>query len=150
MEKVTRISNSFEETMATGKAFAKNLKAGDIVFLEGDLGAGKTVFAKGIAQALGLDPKAVNSPTFVIMNYYEGKFPLYHFDLYRLEDPKELKSISLDEYFYGQGISIVEWPKRLGLLAPKKFWLVHLTHGGGDKRQLCITYPSNPQQKILL
>lgn len=150
MSKVLHISNSMEETLRLGEAFAKLLKAQDIVFLKGDLGAGKTVFTKGIATSLGLNPQSVNSPTFVLMNFYEGKLPLYHFDLYRLEKPEELKSVSIDEYFYGDGISIIEWPERLGLFSPKDFWLVELTHQGGDRRRICISYPSNPQRKISL
>lgn len=149
MSKVTHITNAPQETLEFGKAFAKNLKPSDIIFLKGDLGAGKTVFTKGIAKALGLNPQSVNSPTFVLMNFYEGKLPLYHFDLYRLENPNELKSVSFDEYFYGEGISIIEWPERLGAFAPKDFWLVELTHQGEHKRQICISYPSNPQRKIL-
>lgn len=150
MQKVSRITNDQDGTLNLGSQFANNLKGGDIVFLHGDLGAGKTVFTKGIAKALGLKPQSVNSPTFVLMNFYEGKLPLYHFDLYRLEDPKELKSVSFDEYFYGEGISVIEWPERLGEFAPKKFWRVELTHQGGDKRRVCISYPSNPQRRILL
>ncbi len=150
MSKVSRITNTQEETLGLGSLFARNLKAKDIVFLQGDLGAGKTVFTKGIAKALGLKPQMVNSPTFVLMNFYKGRLPLYHFDLYRLENPKELKSVSFDEYFYGDGISVIEWPERLGKFSPNEFWLVELTHQGGDKRQICISYPSNPQRKISL
>lgn len=150
MSKVSHISNSSEETLRLGAVFSKVLKAQDIVFLKGDLGAGKTVFTKGIAQSLGLNPQSVNSPTFVLMNFYEGRLPLYHFDLYRLEKPEEIKSVSFDEYFYGDGISIIEWPERLGNLSPKEFWLVELTHQGGDRRRICISYPSNPQRKISL
>lgn len=136
--------------MALAGRFAKLLQAGDIVFLQGDLGAGKTVFMKGMAQALKLNPAQVNSPTFVLMNFYEGKLRLYHFDLYRLENPEELKSVQFDEYFYGDGVSIVEWPERLGKLAPKEHWLVKLSHKDQTQRDICISYPSNPQRKISL
>ena len=83
---------------------AGHLKAGDIVFLQGDLGSGKTTFVKGLAQAFKVNLKQVNSPTFVLMNYYKGKLPIYHFDLYRLESPQEIDTLDFDEYFYGQGI----------------------------------------------
>ena len=144
--------------MAIAAKFVKNLKAGDIVFLQGELGAGKTVFTKGVAKALKIDPKKVSSPTFVIMNCYEGKLPLYHFDLYRLENPEELKSVQFDEYFYGKGISVVEWPQRLKGLAPKDHWLVEMSHKprkgaasrNENQRQICISYPSNPQRKFSL
>ncbi len=136
--------------MAIAGQFARQLKSGDIVLLQGDLGAGKTVFMKGIARALNVNPLAVNSPTFVIMNYYEGLMPIYHFDLYRLEKPEEIKTVQFDEYFYGNGISVIEWPERLGELAPEEFWLVELTHQSENTRGICISYPSNPQRKISL
>jgi tRNA threonylcarbamoyladenosine biosynthesis protein TsaE len=136
-----QVTKSPSETMVLAGKFAKDLKAGDIVFLQGELGAGKTVFMKGLAQAFKVDPKNVSSPTFVLMNMYEGKIPLYHFDLYRLEKPEELNSVQFDEYFYGEGISIIEWPQRLGNLAPQKYWLVELAHKGVTEREICITSP---------
>ena len=150
MPKVTLISKSPEGTIAIAEQLAKQFKSGDIVFLRGELGAGKTVFMKGIAKALRVDPMNVSSPTFVLMNYYEGLMPIYHFDLYSLEKPEELKSVQFDEYFYGDGISIVEWPQRLGPLAPQDYWLVELTHKSENERDICISYPSKPQQKISL
>jgi len=150
MPEVSLISDSEQETMAIAGRFAKNLKAGDIVFLEGELGAGKTVFAKGIARAMEVSARKVNSPTFILMNVYQGKLPLYHFDLYRLENPEELKTVQFDEYFYGQGISLVEWPERLGGLSPKEHWLVALSHKSEHQRNICISYPSNPQRKFSL
>jgi tRNA threonylcarbamoyladenosine biosynthesis protein TsaE len=150
MPKALHTSNSPDETMKLAAKFVKNLKAGDIVFLKGDLGAGKTVFTKGMAKALKVNETSVVSPTFVLMNYYEGKLPLYHFDLYRLEKPEEIKSVQFDEYFYGEGISIVEWPERLGNLAPTEYWQVELTHKSETQRDICISYPSKPQQKISL
>ena len=143
-------SHSFQETIDIGSRFARHLKAGDIVCLEGDLGAGKTVFAKGVAAGLGLDPNTVNSPTFVLMNYYPGKTPLYHFDLYRLEKPQEVASVNFDEYLYGEGICLIEWPRRLGKLLPQNHWLVELQHKNENERNLCISYPSNPRQKFSL
>ena len=85
---VSLISNSEEETMLCARHLASQLKAGDIVFLQGDLGAGKTTFVKGLAQAFKVSSKKVTSPTFVLMNYYKGRIPIYHFDLYRLEKPQ--------------------------------------------------------------
>ena len=146
----SHITKSPAETIALAAKFAKHLKAGDIVFLQGDLGAGKTVFMKGIAKALNVSPDDVNSPTFILMNVYHGKLPMYHFDLYRLEKPEELKSVQLDEYFYGDGISIIEWPERLGALAPQEYWLVELQHKNEQERALCISYPSKPQRAIAL
>jgi len=150
MPGVTRTSKSEEETMGLAAQFARNLKAGDIVCLKGELGTGKTVFVKGAASALSIDPNSVNSPTFVIMNYYPGKTALYHFDLYRLEKPQEISSVNFDEYFYGDGICFIEWPERLGGLLPENHWLVELRHKSENQRDLCISYPSNPRQKFSL
>lgn len=106
------ISNSDLETREIAKNFAKSLKEGDIVLLDGDLGAGKTVFSKGIVSYFSDDKIIAVSPTFVILNIYETKPPIYHFDLYRIGDESELDAIGAEEYFYGNGISLVEWPSR--------------------------------------
>ena len=145
--KVSLISNSEDETKNCAKRFSQNLKPGDIVLLQGDLGAGKTTFVKGLAEALKFTPKKVNSPTFVIMNYYKGKWPIYHFDLYRLEKLKEIETLDFDEYFYGQGISLIEWPERLGDHKPKEYYLVELKHEGEGQRKICISYPLKHQPK---
>lgn len=98
--------NSLEETMAFGEALGKQLLPGMVLTLEGDLGAGKTTLTKGIAKGLGVK-RNVNSPTFTIIKEYEGRIPLYHMDVYRLgESPEE---IGLEEYFYGDGVCVVEW-----------------------------------------
>ena len=135
MKKTTR---SAQETIQLALDFAKSLKSGDIVLLKGDLGAGKTTFVKGIAKGLKANPKEVVSPTFVLMNMYEGKVPLYHFDLYRLEKAQEIESMNFDEYFYGDGISLIEWPERLGHLTPQKHITVELTHIDENTRDICI------------
>lgn len=143
--KVSLTSNSEEETMLCAKRFAGQLKAGDIVLLQGNLGSGKTTFVKGIAQAFKVVPQKVNSPTFVLMNYYKGKFPIYHFDLYRLETPKGVDTLDFDEYFYGEGVCFIEWPERLGEYKPQQYYLVELQHKGEHQRRICISYPSKPQ-----
>ena len=134
--------------MAIAAQLAKQVKPGDVIFLKGDLGAGKTVFTKGIAKALKVQAAKVVSPTFVLMNYYKGKLPIYHFDLYRLEKMEELQTVQFDEYFYGKGISLIEWPERLKKMAPKEFWLVTLKHTTENEREICISYPSNPRRRI--
>ena len=138
--KVSLISGSEEETQKCAQHLASQLKAGDIVLLQGNLGAGKTTFVKGLAQALKVSAKKVNSPTFVLMNYYKGRLPIYHFDLYRLGTPKEIDTLDFDEYFYGQGISVIEWP--LGI-----YYLVEFQHKGESKRKICISYPSKLQPR---
>jgi tRNA threonylcarbamoyladenosine biosynthesis protein TsaE len=145
--KVSLTSNSEEETKLCAQHFARQLKVGDIVFLQGDLGAGKTTFVKGLAQAFKVTSKKVNSPTFVLMNYYKGTFPIYHFDLYRLGNPKEVDTVDFDEYFYGQGIAVIEWPERLGEHKPEQYYLVEFQHKGEHRRHICISYHLKPQPR---
>jgi tRNA threonylcarbamoyladenosine biosynthesis protein TsaE len=133
--------------MLTARRFAEGLKAGDIVLLQGQLGAGKTTFVKGMVEAFKIKPRKVNSPTFVLMNYYEGALPVYHFDLYRLENPKALDTVDFDDYFYGHGISLIEWPERLGAFRPEKYYLVEFQHQGERQRKICISCPSRPQPR---
>ena len=135
------ITKSSEETISTACDFAKNLKAGDILLLEGELGAGKTTFVKGLAQGLKAKAKEVNSPTFVLMNIYKGKLPIYHFDLYRLEKPQEIESLNMDEYLQGDGVAVIEWPKRLGDLMPKDAYWIEFKHKDENTREICISCP---------
>ena len=150
-KKVVELSNSEEETKLCARRFARQLKVGDIVFLQGDLGAGKTTFVKGLAPAFKVSVKEVNSPTFVLMNYYKGKLPIYHFDFYRLENSKTVAEQEIgnifDEYFYGEGISLIEWPEHLGEYKPKQYYLVEFQHKGENRRAICISSPSRPQPK---
>lgn len=125
--------------MRFGGELAKELKRGDIVLLRGDLGAGKTTLAKGIARALGIDPLGVTSPTFVIMHCYQGRWPVYHFDFYRLEDASALDSVERDEFFYGDGLSLVEWPQRLGDQLPPRYVQVELWHTEDEHRRITVT-----------
>jgi tRNA threonylcarbamoyladenosine biosynthesis protein TsaE len=138
MKKISFDSQSYEDTLARGAEFARALEAGDIVCLFGDLGAGKTAFTKGIARGLGMSPREVHSPTFVLMNIYEGKVPLYHFDLYRIS-AEALFDIGYEEFFYGNGIAVIEWSERLGDLTPKDYWRVDLAHKGEDKRRITVS-----------
>jgi tRNA threonylcarbamoyladenosine biosynthesis protein TsaE len=137
--KVSLISNSEKETILCAQRLAGVLKRGDIVFLQGDLGAGKTTFVKGLVQGFKVSFKKVNSPTFVLMNYYKGKLPIYHFDLYRLGTAKEIDTLDFDEYFYGEGVSIIEWPERLGIHQPKQYYLVEFKHKGESSREITIS-----------
>jgi len=134
-----RISNSVDETIGIGAALAKRLKAGDVVALIGDLGSGKTVLTKGIARGLGVkDVRYVNSPTFVIIKEYKGKLPLYHFDLYRLDHSSVIDAENFEEYFYGGGVTVVEWADKIRRLLPKKHIEVRLSVAGEGKRKIKI------------
>ncbi|MCC8098266.1 MAG: tRNA (adenosine(37)-N6)-threonylcarbamoyltransferase complex ATPase subunit type 1 TsaE [Eubacterium sp.] len=101
-------THSGEETEKIGYEFGKNAKAGEIYCINGGLGAGKTCFTKGFAKGLGITDH-ITSPTFTIVNEYKGRIPLYHFDVYRLENEDELYDIGADEYFFGEGVCIIEW-----------------------------------------
>ena len=111
---MVKISKSVEDTIALGKALGKKLKVGSVVALVGDLGSGKTVFTKGIAQGLGVkNARYVNSPTFVIIKEYKGRVPLYHFDLYRLDHHSSFDEMNYEEYFYGPGVTVIEWADKI-------------------------------------
>ena len=109
-------TNSEKETFELGKNLGEQAKAGQIFCLNGDLGVGKTVFAKG----LGIEEN-VNSPTFTIIQVYEeGRIPLYHFDVYRIGDPEEMYEIGYEEYFFGEGVCLIEWSKLIEELIPEE------------------------------
>ncbi len=111
------ISHSAAQTHRLGARLGELLQAGDVLLLEGDLGAGKTVFAQGVAEGLGIqDP--VTSPTFTLIHEYEGRLPLYHVDLYRLAGDPDAAAIGLEEYLWGEGVTLIEWPDRAGRLLP--------------------------------
>ena len=133
---------SHEDTLNLGKKIGDVLKPGDILLLEGDLGAGKTTFTQGLAEGLGVD-EFVNSPTFVIINeYFSGHLPLYHMDLYRLEDEAQLYDLGVEEYFFGNGVSVVEWPEIALAFLPEAYTrLTFLREGQG--REVKITTRGN-------
>lgn len=108
-----------EDTFALGKKLALAAKAGEIYCLNGDLGTGKTVFTQGFAEGLGVKGP-VNSPTFTILQVYEdGRLPLYHFDVYRIEDPEEMYEVGIEDYFFGQGVCLVEWAELIDKMIPE-------------------------------
>lgn len=97
-----------EDTLSLAKRIGKTARMGDLFCLIGDLGVGKTVFSKGFALGLEIDDH-ITSPTFTIVHEYEGRLPLYHFDVYRISDEEEMHEIGYEEYFYGEGVCLVEW-----------------------------------------
>lgn len=112
-------TNSERETYAYGYSLGERAAAGQIFALSGDLGAGKTVFAKGLAAGLGI-AEPVSSPTFTIVQVYEdGRLPLYHFDAYRISDPEEMEEVGCEDYFYGDGVCLVEWAELIEDLMPE-------------------------------
>ena len=125
---------SAAETMALGERLAAQLQAGDVVALYGDLGAGKTHLVKGIARGLEVDEAAVSSPTFTIVQEYDGALPIYHIDAYRIQHPSEFFELGYEDYLYGSGLCLIEWPTRVEALLPDDTLRLRLTHRGGDQR----------------
>lgn len=118
------VTGSREETYEFGRKMGEQACPGQVICLEGDLGAGKTVFAKGFACGLGIT-EPVSSPTFTIVQEYdEGRLPLYHFDAYRIADPDEMDEIGFDEYLFGEGVCLIEWAGQVqDLIPPGSIWI---------------------------
>lgn len=133
------ISKSEKDTLKFAGEFAKTLSEGDIVLLDGDLGAGKTVFSKGVVSALSNGEEIAVSPTFVIVNsYYKCEPVVYHFDLYRIEDVKELDAIGYEEYFYSDGICLIEWPIRAKNIFPRTAIKVYIEKIDDNLRKIKV------------
>lgn len=137
-----------EATRACGAALAPALRAGDVLLLSGDLGAGKTQLTEGIAEGLGI-ARPVSSPTFNLLLVYEGPVPLYHFDLYRLEEPSQLLDIDYFSTLEADGVSVVEWGDRFAESVPSDGVLVVL-HIVGDTERLIEAAPLGPRGKELV
>ena len=142
MEKVFE-TYSPEETLEIGKLLGENAAPREVYALIGDLGAGKTVFTKGFAQGLGIE-EPVNSPTFTILQIYEeGRISLYHFDVYRIEEPEEMEEVGFDEYIDGDGVCLIEWAGRIGDLLPPEVIVVRIEKNldrGPDYRRITVRH----------
>ncbi len=132
------ITKSAAETQRFGQKLARQLNPGDLVCLSGGLGAGKTCLVQGIARGLQVKDY-VNSPTFKIINEYAGKMPVYHFDLYRLEGLTDLQGLGYEEYFYGQGVSLVEWAEKITPFLPKQYLRIELRRIDEHTRKVILT-----------
>lgn len=133
------VSKSPDETINFAAQLAKLLKRGDIVALIGNLGSGKTTFTKGIAKGLSVkEYEYVNSPTFVLIKEYKGKIPLYHFDLYRLDAVKDIEDLDADGYFFGKGITVIEWADKCKALLPKRHIRVDFRIKGESEREITV------------
>lgn len=131
-------TESVEETLQIGEQLGKLLDKGNIVCLSGDLGAGKTSFAQGIAKGLGVKDY-VTSPTYTIINEYEGRLPLYHFDVYRLNDVEEMHELGYEEYFFSDGVVVLEWADMVRDLIPgERLWITILNTRGDNSREIII------------
>ncbi|WP_240371815.1 tRNA (adenosine(37)-N6)-threonylcarbamoyltransferase complex ATPase subunit type 1 TsaE [Anoxybacteroides rupiense] len=129
------VMHSAEETMEFAVRLSEQLQPKDVIALEGDLGAGKTTFTKGLAKGLGIT-RAVSSPTFMIVKEYKGRLPLYHMDVYRLEDTFE--DLGFDEYFEGDGVTVIEWAHLIKPQLPDELLYIHLYHHGDQERKMVL------------
>ncbi len=138
----TKTTHSPEETHRLGRLLGERLQAGDFVALVGDLGAGKTHLASGILEGLGVE-RTGGSPTFTLLWEYQGRLPVYHWDVYRLCSPDDLEDLGFDEYFYGgEGVNLVEWADRVEALWPEDAIRIDLAYGAGEsERVLTFTAP---------
>jgi tRNA threonylcarbamoyladenosine biosynthesis protein TsaE len=136
-------SESETDTDQLGRQIAEQVTPGTVISLNGPLGAGKTRLVKAIAAALGFDPSQVTSPTFVLVNeYFGGRMPIYHFDVYRLDDIDEFLGLGPDEYFEGDGVCLVEWGHRVADCLPADAWTVEIEIGEGSERGFRLILPN--------
>ena len=136
---------SEEETARLGRAIADLVEIGTVIGLAGPLGAGKTRLVRAIAEALGVDPDAISSPTFVLIQEYDGRLPVYHFDTYRLPSPAAFEDLGPADY-WDAGVSLVEWADRVAGLLPEERWTIALEPTGPTTRRARIGMPpSRPE-----
>ncbi len=143
-------SDSPEKTIAIGRALGNLIDPGSVVCLQGSLGAGKTHFAKGVALGLAVE-EHVTSPTFTIINEYEGRIPLYHIDVYRLEDNGEAYELGLEEYLDSPGVILIEWPERVPGLLPDEYLTVEIKFPETDSQSRELRFlPQGEKYKKLI
>ncbi|MBP7583375.1 MAG: tRNA (adenosine(37)-N6)-threonylcarbamoyltransferase complex ATPase subunit type 1 TsaE [Spirochaetes bacterium] len=136
------VTASAAETFSLGVELGRGAARGDVFALSGDLGAGKTVLAKGIARGMGI-AEEITSPTFTLLEVYEHTLPLYHFDLYRIDDPRELDSLYFEEYWEGDGVSVIEWADRAAGRLPAGTVNITLRYEGDTARRITVEHPGH-------
>ena len=143
------ITKSSQGTIKLGKELGRNLKAGDIVGLTGELGSGKTTLVKGIAAGMGLKRKEeISSPSFVLIKEYSGRIPLFHFDLYRLDKVREIEYLGVEEYLFGPGVCVIEWAEKMGK-SLSDFLQINLVIKAKDDREIEF-YPHGKRYNNLI
>jgi tRNA threonylcarbamoyladenosine biosynthesis protein TsaE len=153
---LSQISGTFRthsagETVRLGIILGQMLTPGDAVALIGDLGAGKTTLAKGIARGAGVEDEGeVTSPTFVLVNEYRGRFPVYHADLYRLQEKAEVEDLGWEEFVFGEGISLMEWAEKIPGILPEDRIEVRITWLGEEDREFIFTGKGRKAEPIVL
>lgn len=132
-------SKSTSETIRLGRSIGSRLRAGDVVALMGELGAGKTQLIKGLATGAGVGkPTYVSSPSFTLINEYPGRVPFYHIDLFRLESQKEAEGLGLEDYLHAGGITAIEWADKIPSLLPEEMLSIHIVYTGKKTRSVEI------------
>lgn len=137
---MTKLTRSAQETQNWGKKLGKLLKGGEIIGLSGELGSGKTRFVRGMAEGLDVGREAwIRSPSFTLINEYEGRLPVYHIDLYRLADAEEIEQLNLREYLFSDGASVIEWFEHLTPGEVEEYLHVAFHYASGSRRRLTFT-----------
>jgi len=131
-------SKSSDETIELGRRLGSILQANDVIALTGRLGAGKTTLIQGIADGLGVKDY-VTSPTFIIINEYQGRLPFYHIDLYRMDDIAQIEDLGIEEYFNHDGVCVIEWAEKIGSLMPKKAETIEIKVVSENEREICVS-----------
>jgi tRNA threonylcarbamoyladenosine biosynthesis protein TsaE len=133
-KKISVITLSPARTLALGRLIARVLQPGDTIAISGELGTGKTVLIKGIAAGLRVPERDVTSPTFTLMNEYKGRLPVYHFDAYRMTRVEEIEELGADDYFFGNGVSLIEWADRIQSSLPADRLEISASHVSEKQR----------------
>lgn len=147
MTKLTMISNDEQDTLHIAETLARYVEAGQVITLSGDLGVGKTTFARGFAKGLRIAGR-ITSPTFTIVKEYEGRLPLYHMDVYRLEHSEE--DLGFDEYFFGDGVALVEWAEFIVDFLPAQYLQVTIERTGETSRKITFEAIGEKFEPLLL
>ncbi|MFQ6079673.1 MAG: tRNA (adenosine(37)-N6)-threonylcarbamoyltransferase complex ATPase subunit type 1 TsaE, partial [Thermodesulfobacteriota bacterium] len=143
-------TSSPEETIQLGQLIGEILRPGSVIGLCGGLGTGKTHLIKGLARGLGIDHRHyVTSPSFTIINEYPGRIPLTHIDLYRLEEMDQIEELGYEEYFYGDGVTVIEWAEKMLPFLPENRLMVELTHLCENRRKFRITGLGHPYRDVM-
>ena len=146
----TVVSKSARQTMSWGKNLGKLIQGGEIIGLVGELGTGKTCFVRGFAEGVEVGKDAwVRSPTFTLINEYNGRLPVYHIDLYRVGERAQQDGLNLREYLYGDGVSLIEWFEYLPADEVDEFLQINLAHLGGSRRQLTFVAHGARYEKLM-
>lgn len=150
MYSFTVVTNSDRETRRWGIRLARLLSGGEVIGLVGQLGVGKTCFVRGVAAGLEVSKKAwIRSPSFTLINEYEGRLPIYHIDLYRIGSREEAEGLNLREYLYGDGVSLVEWFEHLPREEVDEYLELRMAHAGGNRRRLNFIAYGGRYERIL-